>query len=98
LAEAAIIFEMNCLIVKHPWVDQLLAGTKPIEFRTRPTKIRGTIGLIASGERGLVLGTVELYDCTQGDDCWHWHVRNPVRFAKPRQIDQKPGCVIWVKS
>jgi hypothetical protein len=93
---------MKCLIVKHPYIDELLDGTKPIEFRTRPTNIRGRIGLVASGERGLVQGTIELFDCTSGAETkwggWQWHVRNPVRFETPVKFDHPTGPVTWVNA
>lgn len=89
--------------MKHPYIDQLLDGTKPIEFRSRPTNIRGRIGLVAGGERGLIQGEIELYDCILGDPGtlggrWHWHMRNPIRYVSPMHFYQPCGCVIWCNS
>jgi hypothetical protein len=92
---------MKCLIIKQPYVDQILAGTKPVEFRSRATRIRGRIGLIASGHKGEILGTVELHDCTESRDFpgeFDWHMREPRRLPLAAQFRQKPGCVIWVNG
>jgi ASCH domain len=40
--------------------------------------------------RGVLVGTVELCDCTgQGED-FHWHVRNPERAKRPRKPTTRP--------
>jgi len=92
--------QLNCLIIKQPYVDQILAGTKPIEYRTRPTKIRGRIGLVASGCKGDILGTVEIVDCVANEKTgyYEWKLKNPVRFPTPLKFDQRPGCVVWAKA
>ena len=89
---------MKCLIIKQPYVDQILDGAKPVEFRSRATKIRGRIGLIASGHKGEILGTVELHDCTGTPGGYEWHLREPRRLGLAVQFQQKPGCVIWVNG
>jgi len=41
--------------------------------------------------RGVLVGTVELYDCTGRDQAFHWHVRNPDRadeLTKPHNHPQ----------
>jgi hypothetical protein len=89
---------MHCLIIKQPYLDQILSGEKTAEYRSTPTNIRGRIGLIASGGKGLVLGTVELYECdfSGWHGCFAWYLRKPRRLAQPIQIEQRPGCVKWV--
>jgi hypothetical protein len=84
---------VHCLIIKQPYVDQILAGEKTVEYRSTHTNIRGRIGLIASGAKGLVLGTVELFDFFH-----EWRLRSPKRFEKPVPVPQKPGCVRWVTA
>ena len=88
---------MHVLIVKRPWIDQLLDGTKLAERRSRPTKVRGRIGLAASGQSGQVLGTIELYNCVQVEGGWDWLVRRPVRLQQPVQFQYKKGCVVWCR-
>lgn len=33
--------------------------------------------------RGVVVGTVEIVDCTEDDGQYEWHLANPVRLAEP---------------
>lgn len=54
--------ELRGLIVRAPWVDYLLDGTKVWEIRGSATRIRGRIALIRGGS-GLVVGTINLVDC-----------------------------------
>ena len=53
---------MRGLIVRTPWVDYLLDGTKTWEIRGSATSIRGRIALIRGGS-GLVVGAIDLVDC-----------------------------------
>ena len=53
---------MSALIIKKPWLDKILAGTKIWEIRGSRTNIRGTIGLIES-RSGTVVGLCEVIDC-----------------------------------
>ncbi|MEZ6051277.1 MAG: hypothetical protein R3C02_07820 [Planctomycetaceae bacterium] len=39
--------------------------------------------------RGMVLGTVELHDCTPEDSCYRWHYRNPERWKRPKLPERK---------
>ena len=94
---------MRALSVRQPYADQIMRGKKRIEYRSRPTKIRGRIYIYASltlafsnGEdlpRGVIVGTVELFDCTKGPHDYEWHLRNPKRFARPRKPVGKPQPV-----
>jgi hypothetical protein len=49
----------RALIVSEPWVSKILAGEKRWELRTRPTLIRGQIGIIRKGSSQIV-GSVEI--------------------------------------
>lgn len=49
------------LIVKSPYIDEILEGKKRWEIRGRNTRIRGKIALIKSGT-GMVFGTVNIID------------------------------------
>lgn len=44
--------------------------------------------------RGVLIGTVELWDCTGGDGDYRWHVRNPERAEKLVQPTKHPQP-IW---
>jgi hypothetical protein len=50
------------LVVRQPWLDLLLSGTKTWEMRSKSTSVRGPIALIEKGS-GMVLGTAEIVDC-----------------------------------
>lgn len=54
------------LIVKSPYIDDILKGIKLWEVRGSPTKIRGEIILIKSGT-GHAYGTVDIVDCIELD-------------------------------
>jgi len=47
------------LIIRQPWIDLILSGEKTWEMRSRPTNIRGKIGLIEQGT-GLIVGECEI--------------------------------------
>ena len=53
---------MRALVIKKPWPDKILAGTKTWEIRGSRTNIRGTVGLIES-RSGTVVGVCEVVDC-----------------------------------
>lgn len=55
---------MKALIIKKPWIDFILDGSKIWEIRGANTKIRGQIELIQSGS-GLVVGCCEIVDCKE---------------------------------
>ena len=40
--------------------------------------------------RGVLIGTVELFDCTGDDGDFHWHVRKPERAKKQRKPKKHP--------
>ena len=54
--------DMKALIIKKPWIDYILNGSKVWEIRGSKTNIRGKIELIQSGS-GLVVGSCEIIDC-----------------------------------
>ncbi|KAB7646099.1 hypothetical protein [Polymorphobacter fuscus] len=49
------------LIIRQPWIEMILAGTKTWEMRSERTALRGPIALIEKGT-GLVVGTAILSD------------------------------------
>ncbi len=53
---------MKATIIREPYISYLLRGAKTWEMRSRPTAIRGQIGLIKKGS-GLVVATAQLVDC-----------------------------------
>ena len=55
---------MKALIIKKPWIDYILNGSKIWEIRGSKTKIRGQIELIQSGS-GSIVGSCEIIDCKE---------------------------------
>lgn len=53
---------MKGLVIRSPWIDLILDGSKTWEMRSRATGMRGTIALIKAGS-GMVYGTADLIDC-----------------------------------
>lgn len=53
--------KMHGLVIKSPYIDDILSGKKRLELRGQNTHIRGTIVLLKSGS-GLALGTVDIVD------------------------------------
>ena len=94
---------MLALSVRQPYADQIMRGTKRNEYRSRPTKVRGRVYIYASltpassrGEdlpRGVVIGTVEIHNCTGTPGDYRWHIRNPKPLARPRKPIGKPQPV-----
>src|SRR5262245_48413541 len=49
------------LVIEQRWVSLILDGRKTWEMRTRPTRVRGWIGLIEKGS-GTIIGAAYLKD------------------------------------
>jgi len=49
------------LVIEQPWVSLILDGKKTWEMRTRPTRVRGWIGLIEKGS-DTIIGVAYLKD------------------------------------
>lgn len=99
---------MRALSIRQPFAEQILAGEKPIEYRSRRTHIRGRVYIYASKApadaesyeeagyavedlpRGVLLGTVELVDCTGDDSNFEWHLADPKRLKPPLHVEGKP--------
>jgi predicted transcriptional regulator len=94
---------MRALSVRQPFADQIMRGTKQIEYRSRPTRVRGRIYIYASLTpassrgvdlpRGVIVGTVEIHNCTRGQEDYRWHLRDPKQLSRPRKPKGKPQPV-----
>jgi hypothetical protein len=51
----------RCLVIREPWISMILRGEKTWEMRSKPTSVRGPIGLVAQGT-GMVVGAAVLAD------------------------------------
>lgn len=56
---------MKGLVIKSPYIEDILNGKKMIEVRGSNTNIRGTIILLKSGS-GKALGTVDIVSVENG--------------------------------
>ena len=99
---------MRALSVRQPYAEQILRGTKEIEYRSMLTRIRGRVYIYASltpGDMekfqemgaqpgdfpvGVLVGTVELVDCTGQPGDYEWHLRLPVRLPEPIRPPRHP--------
>jgi len=88
---------MKCLFVRHPFAGWIVDGVKDIEYRTRPTNVRGRIGIIQS-RTGTVIGEAELTGCTYNEelDFYEWELMIPRRFKNPVPFTAKHGAVVWL--
>jgi hypothetical protein len=97
------------LSIRQPYVEEILRGIKRIEYRSRPTNIRGRVLIYAAlqpasdltrfaklkvepGElpTGLVVGSVEVTDCTGVPGDYQWHLARPLRIARPKPPRNRP--------
>lgn len=90
----------RALVIDEPWIGMILSGQKTWEMRTKPTQIRGRIGLIRKGS-GLVVGTAELTGCLAPLDAAGYHKAAAFHAIQPgRQAAALSGgwVVPWVLS
>lgn len=97
----------RALSIRQPYAEQILRGTKKIEYRTMRTNIRGRIYIYASltpaeqayrkmGTKpgdfptGVIVGTVEVVDCTGVDGDFEWHLARPERLDPPIRPQGRP--------
>jgi hypothetical protein len=99
---------MRALSIRQPYAEQILQGTKKIEYRSRPTNIRERVYIYASMTPGndddfakmharpgdfpvgVLVGTVEIVDCTGEEGDYHWHLAKPERLSNPIKPDNHP--------
>src|ERR1043165_5475735 len=106
----------TALSVRQPYAEQIMAGSKKVEYRSRATSFPKRIYIYASQtatERekqsfkkikkqpgdfpvGMIVGTVEIIDCTGRPGDYKWHLVNPKRLKKPVKPDNHPQPV-WFK-
>ena len=88
----------RCLVVRPPYARAIVTGAKVEEYRSRPTRIRGRVGIIESGS-GTIIGDAVLTDCTERDGGWEyvWHFTDARRYAVPVAYRHPFGAVVWVK-
>lgn len=96
---------MKCLLIKPPFAQYIVQGVKPHEWRKRPTKIRGRIGIVECAplkpiDKGTreIIGDVELWYCStrNEDGSYCWELRNARRYKNPVTILFPHGAQTWI--
>lgn len=108
LAAADLKGVRRALSIRQPYAEQIMRGSKRIEYRTQPTKVRERVYIYASltpGDEGdlrrmkaqpgdfpsgVLVGTVEIVDCTGQPGNYEWHLRSPVRLPETVRPSRKP--------
>lgn len=98
----------RALSIRQPYAEQIMRGTKRVEYRSQPTKIRERVYIYASltpgweeefaqmkakpGDfpTGVLVGTVEIVDCTGVPGDYEWHLARPARLPQPIRPTGKP--------
>lgn len=85
------------LIIRDPYVSQILDGKKTWEIRGKRTTIRGRIGLIKGGS-GTVVGTCDLFDVVGPLTLAEYRKGARRAGSEPREIDELPydATYAWV--
>ena len=105
---------IRALSVRQPFAEQIMRGTKTIEYRRTPTRIRERVYIYASkGARpledwktmnahpgdlptGVLVGTVEIIDCTGTNRNYQWGLANPRRLSRRLKPKNRPQPV-WFR-
>lgn len=92
--------QLSCLCVRAPYAGQIVDGLKTEEYRSRPTKIRGRVGIVQS-KTGTIIGEVTITGCKDisgGDgEEFAWQLADGRRYKKPIPYQHPNGAVVWVK-
>ena len=98
----------RALSIRQPYAEQILRGTKKIEYRSQRTHIRERVYIYASKTPGparvfaamdaqpgdfpvgVLVGTVEVVDCTGVPGDHEWHLANPERLPELLKPDSHP--------
>lgn len=85
---------MKAIIVRSPWIDQILSGKKTWEMRSTRTTYRGLVGLIRKGT-GLVVGAARLVASPPPIDAKTFEL-NQARHGIPDHMWQKVFEARWI--
>jgi predicted transcriptional regulator len=100
----------RAISIRQPYIEQILAGTKKREFRSRSTRIRERVYLyaamrlaegadltpdLAALPKGLIVGSVEIADCRDLGHCYGYVLKNPRRYRYPVRASGQPQPGFW---
>ena len=89
---------MEGFIVKQPFSNQIINGTKKHEFRNfKTTKLSIPIYLLSEG---MVLGKIMFTDIKVNNKDWKyaWKIKVLKKFVKPWRYFHPQGAQRWVKK
>ena len=89
---------MDGFIVKQPFSNRIINGTKKYEFRNfKTTKLDDPIYLLSEG---MVLGKIMFTSIKENKKTWKyaWRVKVLKKFVKPWKYSHPQGAQIWVKN
>jgi hypothetical protein len=75
---------VKALIIREPYISQILNGEKTWEMRTTGCNVRGTVGLIRKGS-GQVVGIADLVDCKAP-------ITTRAEYANTERFRRVPAC------
>jgi len=84
-------------IVKQPYSDQIINGTKKYEFRNfKTTKLNIPVYLLSGG---MVLGKIMFTEIKENNTEWKyaWKIKVLKKLAKPWKYSHPQGAQRWVK-
>jgi predicted transcriptional regulator len=101
----------RALSIRQPFVELILTGKKTAEYRSKKTHKRERVYLYASKKvndveeypyeqamllpRGLIVGSVDIVDCVEDEDCYAWVLKNPRRYKAPISVRGTPQPGFW---
>lgn len=74
------------LIIREPWIDEILAGRKIWELRARPFSYRGEVALIRQGS-GQIEGVARMTDCLPPLDARRMRETEPFHRVPAQMVD-----------
>ena len=89
---------MQGFIVRQPYSNQIISGTKKYEFRNfKTTKINIPVYLLSEG---MVLGKIMFTEIKENNKGWKyaWKIKVLKKFTKPWRYSHPQGAQSWVKK
>ncbi len=89
---------MDGFIVKQPYSNQIINGTKKYEFRNFKTaKLNIQVYLLSEG---MVLGKIMFIEIKENNKDWKyaWKIKVLKKFVKSWRYSHPPGAQRWVKN
>jgi len=90
--------KMDGFIVKQPYSNQIINGTKKFEFRNfKTTKLNIPIYLLSEG---MVLGKIMFTGIKENNKDWKyaWSIKVLNKLTKPWKYSHPQGAQRWVKN